>query len=256
MRISPNNTKKKSRRFKKTIFISIFTIVIIPTLVATYQVFLSHWLSRSSPTSPITSASNSPHPIKSTSKAAPSTTTHPPSDSTTTMLPTISPSPTATTTPRFIPKDITLDDSATEQACKWGNNTGYRWHSLQNLDIEGETQLSLGNTVHTKGFACQMRRNEATGYVDATIPPGAATLTATAGQIDKSKDTDATVTFEIINISKDGNIVLETHTLTITEVAEFNVPIEGMTRVRLQATVHSNTPSVDLWAAWAEPKLS
>lgn len=242
---------------------------LIPFIVATYQVYLTLFVNQgstppagtnspaSSETSPITvtpsptstnltpsqSSNNSPETNAEKSRSNspdsqpkdPSTSAHSPEN-----------------TRGFTPKEMDLKDAVSEEWCRWPGNTGYDWKSLRRLSQDHP--VIVAGTTQSRGVACNMRRNEASGYIDFTVPQGASFLDVTAGQMDNSELTSGTVTFEVIDTV--SNEVLESTTLPFGKSESFKIPVNDLIRIRLKVTAHSTDGEVDLWAAWANPIFS
>lgn len=202
-------------------------------------------------TSTHTPASAEPSPIR---------TTPSPSVSPTTQTPTNSPSPTNTPTPmpttnRSPEWNPTLDQAAAKSNC---GNEDWRFDNWRSLGSSSET-TAISQKVYNNGFKCKLTKTLNDGSVDILVPKEANTFTVVAGQSDNSRNTNVTVTFEVINPL--SNEVLDSVSLPLGQAKEFRINVSGIPRLRLKALAEasageSTKNEINVQPVWADPKFS
>ena len=191
---------------------------------------------------------------------SPILTTPSPSVSPTTQTPTNSPSPTNTPTPmpttsRSPEWNPTLDQAAAKSNC---GNEDWRFDNWRSLGSSSET-TAISQKVYNNGFKCKLTKTLNDGSVDILVPKEANTFTVVAGQSDNSRNTNVTVTFEVINPL--SNEVLDSVSLPLGQAKEFRINVSGIPRLRLKALAEasageSTKNEINVQPVWADPKFS
>lgn len=133
----------------------------------------------------------------------------------------------------FSPMLVSLNDAAQLERCRPANNSGSSWR---------EEVASIGGVSQPTAFVCGMGFERPTsGYIDYLVPRGATRITAIAGQLDDSPNTTGVVRFEIVDVTT--NSVLAGSDLSFGQSLQLDVPLDGVVRIRLQATLVSYSTS-------------
>ena len=187
-------------------------------------------------------------------------TTPSPSVSPTTQTPTNSPSPTNTPTPmpttsRSPEWNPTLNQAVAKSDC---GREGWRPGDWTSLGRSSET-TALSQKVYNNGFKCELTKTLDDGSVDILIPKGANTFTVVGGQSDNSRNTNVTVTFEVINPL--SNEVLDSASLPLGQTKEFRIDVSGIPRLTLKVLAEasageSTKNAINVQPVWADPKFS
>lgn len=191
---------------------------------------------------------------------SPILTTPSPSVSPTTQTPTNSPSPTNTPTPmpttsRSPEWNPTLNQAVAKSDC---GREGWRPGDWTSLGRSSET-TALSQKVYNNGFKCELTKTLDDGSVDILIPKGANTFTVVGGQSDNSRNTNVTVTFEVINPL--SNEVLDSASLPLGQTKEFRIDVSGIPRLTLKVLAEasageSTKNAINVQPVWADPKFS
>lgn len=191
---------------------------------------------------------------------SPILTTPSPSASPTTQIPTNRPSPTNTSTPmpttsRPPEWNPTLDQAAAKSDC---GREGWRVGNWRSLGRSSET-TALSQKVYNNGFKCELTKTLDDGSVDILVPKGANTFTIVGGQSDNSRNTNVTVTFEVINPL--SNEVLDSASLSLGQTKEFRIDVSGIPRLTLKVLAEasageSTKNEINVQPVWADPKFS
>ena len=191
---------------------------------------------------------------------SPILTTPSPSVSPTTQTPTNSPSPANTPTPmpttsRSPEWNPTLNQAVAKSDC---GREGWRPGDWTSLGRSSET-TALSQKVYNNGFKCELTKTLDDGSVDILIPKGANTFTVVGGQSDNSRNTNVTVTFEVINPL--SNEVLDSASLPLGQTKEFRIDVSGIPRLTLKVLAEasageSTKNAINVQPVWADPKFS
>ena len=191
---------------------------------------------------------------------SPILTTPSPSVSPTTQTPTNSPSPANTPTPmpttsRSPEWNPTLNQAVAKSDC---GREGWRPGDWTSLGRSSET-TALSQKVYNNGFKCELTKTLDDGSVDILVPKGANTFTVMGGQSDNSRNTNVTVTFEVINPL--SNEVLDSASLPLGQTKEFRIDLSGIPRLTLKVLAEasageSTKNAINVQPVWADPKFS
>ena len=191
---------------------------------------------------------------------SPILTTPSPSVSPTTQTPTNSPSPANTPTPmpttsRSPEWNPTLNQAVAKSDC---GREGWRPGDWTSLGRSSET-TALSQKVYNNGFKCELTKTLDDGSVDILVPKGANTFTVVGGQSDNSRNTNVTVTFEVINPL--SNEVLDSASLPLGQTKEFRIDVSGIPRLTLKVLAEasageSTKNAINVQPVWADPKFS
>ena len=191
---------------------------------------------------------------------SPILTTPSPSVSPTTQTPTNSPSPANTPTPmpttsRSPEWNPTLNQAVAKSDC---GREGWRPGDWTSLGRSSET-TALSQKVYNNGFKCELTKTLDDGSVDILVPKGANTFTVMGGQSDNSRNTNVTVTFEVINPL--SNEVLDSASLSLGQTKEFRIDLSGIPRLTLKVLAEasageSTKNAINVQPVWADPKFS
>ena len=205
---------------------------------------------------PAATSTSTPSPTN----PSPILTTPSPSVSPTTQTPTNSPSPTNTPTPmpttsRSPEWNPTLNQAVAKSDC---GREGWRPGDWTSLGRSSET-TALSQKVYNNGFKCELTKTLDDGSVDILIPKGANTFTVGGGQSDNSRNTNVTVTFEVINPL--SNEVLDSASLPLGQTKEFRIDVSGIPRLTLKVLAEasageSTKNAINVQPVWADPKFS
>lgn len=205
---------------------------------------------------PAATSTSTPSPTN----PSPILTTPSPSVSPTTQTPTNSPSPTNTPTPmpttsRSPEWNPTLNQAVAKSDC---GKEGWRPGDWTSLGRSSET-TALSQKVYNNGFKCELTKTLDDGSVDILIPKGANTFTVVGGQSDNSRNTNVTVTFEVINPL--SNEVLDSASLPLGQTKEFRIDVSGIPRLTLKVLAEasageSTKNAINVQPVWADPKFS
>lgn len=194
-------------------------------------------LTRPSPSvSPTTQTlTNSPFP----------TDTHSPTNTPTPM-------PTTSRSPEWNP---TLNQTVAKSDC---GREGWRPGDWTSLGRSSET-TALSQKVYNNGFKCELTKTLDDGSVDILVPKGANTFTVVGGQSDNSRNTNVTVTFEVINPL--SNEVLDSASLPLGQTKEFRIDVSRIPRLTLKVLAEasageSTKNAINVQPVWADPKFS
>ena len=191
---------------------------------------------------------------------SPILTTPSPSVSPTTQTPTNSPSPANTPTPMLTTSrspewNPTLNQAVAKSDC---GREGWRPGDWTSLGRSSET-TALSQKVYNNGFKCELTKTLDDGSVDILVPKGANTFTVMGGQSDNSRNTNVTVTFEVINPL--SNEVLDSASLPLGQTKEFRIDVSGIPRLTLKVLAEasageSTKNAINVQPVWADPKFS
>lgn len=194
-------------------------------------------------------SSSTPEPADATSTSEPVTerpkTTATSDESSTRDVPE---PPSASTSPAQVPqwqkRELTIENATETQRCKWQGNTGYSWDA---------TSPIIGGQPYGWGFACPLRVEAASGYVDFLVPDGANILSVQVG-LDDRENCTSSVSFVAQNAFTGDPIKEET--AQPGTATPLNVAMDDITKVRL--LVRFAEIGVDPWderciASWGEP---
>lgn len=191
---------------------------------------------------------------------SPILTTPSPSVSPTTQTPTNSPSPANTPTPmpttsRSPEWNPTLNQAVAKSDC---GREGWRPGDWTSLGRSSET-TALSQKVYNNGFKCELTKTLDDGSVDILVPKGANTFTVMGGQSDNSRNTNVTVTFEVINPL--SNEVLDSASLPLGQTKEFRIDVSRIPRLTLKVLAEasageSTKNAINVQPVWADPKFS
>ena len=211
---------------------------------------------------PTTTSTSTPAPTE----PSPILTTPSPSVSPTTQTSTNSPSPTDTYSPTNTPTPMpttnrspewnpTLNQAVAKSDC---GREGWRPGDWTSLGRSSET-TALSQKVYNNGFKCELTKTLDDGSVDILIPKGANTFTVVGGQSDNSRNTNVTVTFEVINPL--SNEVLDSASLPLGQTKEFRIDVSGIPRLTLKVLAEasageSTKNAINVQPVWADPKFS
>ncbi len=205
---------------------------------------------------PAATSTSTPSPTN----PSPILTTPSPSVSPTTQTPTNSPSPTNTPTPmpttsRSPEWNPTLNQAVAKSDC---GREGWRPGDWTSLGRSSET-TALSQKVYNNGFKCELTKTLDDGSVDILIPKGANTFTVVGGQSDNSRNTNVTVTFEVINPL--SNEVLDSASLPLGQTKEFRIDVSGIPLLTLKVLAEasageSTKNAINVQPVWADPKFS
>ena len=205
---------------------------------------------------PAATSTSTPSPTN----PSPILTTPSPSVSPTTQTPTNSPSPTNTPTPmpttsRSPEWNPTLNQAVAKSDC---GKEGWRPGDWTSLGRSSET-TALSQKVYNNGFKCELTKTLDDGSVDILIPKGANTFTVVGGQSDNSRNTNVTVTFEVINPL--SNEVLDSASLPLGQTKEFRIDVSEIPRLTLMVLAEasageSTKNAINVQPVWADPKFS
>lgn len=235
-----------------TILTFVAALLTIPTHLA------QNLVDRFYPPSNTPAATSTSTPIPT--NPSPILTTPSPSVSPTTQTPTNSPSPTNTPTPmpttsRSPEWNPTLNQAVAKSDC---GREGWRPGDWTSLGRSSET-TALSQKVYNNGFKCELTKTLDDGSVDILIPKGANTFTVVGGQSDNSRNTNVTVTFEVINPL--SNEVLDSASLPLGQTKEFRIDVSGIPRLTLKVLAEasageSTKNAISVQPVWADPKFS
>ena len=235
-----------------TILAFVAAVLTIPTH------FAENLVDRFYPPSNTPAATSTSTPIPT--NPSPILTTPSPSVSPTTQTPTNSPSPTNTPTPmpttsRSPEWNPTLNQAVAKSDC---GREGWRPGDWTSLGRSSET-TALSQKVYNNGFKCELTKTLDDGSVDILIPKGANTFTVVGGQSDNSRNTNVTVTFEVINPL--SNEVLDSASLPLGQTKEFRIDVSGIPRLTLKVLAEasageSTKNAINVQPVWADPKFS
>jgi len=235
-----------------TILTFVAALLTIPTHLA------QNLVDRFYPPSNTPAATSTSTPIPT--NPSPILTTPSPSVSPTTQTPTNSPSPTNTPTPmpttsRSPEWNPTLNQAVAKSDC---GREGWRPGDWTSLGRSSET-TALSQKVYNNGFKCELTKTLDDGSVDILIPKGANTFTVVGGQSDNSRNTNVTVTFEVINPL--SNEVLDSASLPLGQTKEFRIDVSGIPRLTLKVLAEasageSTKNAINVQPVWADPKFS
>lgn len=211
---------------------------------------------------PTTTSTSTPAPTE----PSPILTTPSPSVSPTTQTSTNSPSPTDTYSPTNTPTPMpttnrspewnpTLNQAVAKSDC---GREGWRPGDWTSLGRSSET-TALSQKVYNNGFKCELTKTLDDGSVDILVPKGANTFTVVGGQSDNSRNTNVTVTFEVINPL--SNEVLDSASLPLGQTKEFRIDVSGIPRLTLKILAEasageSTKNAINVQPVWADPKFS
>ncbi len=205
---------------------------------------------------PTATSTSTPAPTE----PSPILTTPSPSVSPTTQTTTNTPSPTNTPTPmpttsRSPEWNPTLDQAAAKSNCGYED---WRFENWRSLGSSSET-TAISQKVYNNGFKCKLTKTLNDGSVDILVPKEANTFTVVAGQSDNSRNTNVTVTFEVINPL--SNEVLDSVSLPLGQAKEFKINVSGIPRLRLKALAEasageSTKNEINVQPVWADLKFS
>lgn len=205
---------------------------------------------------PAAASTSTPSPTN----PSPILTTPSPSVSPTTQTPTNSPSPANTPTPmpttsRSPEWNPTLNQAVAKSDC---GREGWRPGDWTSLGRSSET-TALSQKVYNNGFKCELTKTLDDGSVDILVPKGANTFTVMGGQSDNSRNTNVTVTFEVINPL--SNEVLDSASLPLGQTKEFRIDVSGIPRLTLKVLAEasageSTKNAINVQPVWADPKFS
>lgn len=235
-----------------TILTFVAALLTIPTHLA------QNLVDRFYPPSNTPAATSTSTPIPT--NPSPILTTPSPSVSPTTQTPTNSPSPTNTPTPmpttsRSPEWNPTLNQAVAKSDC---GREGWRPGDWTSLGRSSET-TALSQKVYNNGFKCELTKTLDDGSVDILIPKGANTFTVVGGQSDNSRNTNVTVTFEVINPL--SNEVLDSASLPLGQTKEFRIDVSGIPRLTLKVLAEASAGegtknAINVQPVWADPKFS
>ena len=235
-----------------TILTFVAALLTIPTHLA------QNLVDRFYPPSNTPAATSTSTPIPT--NPSPILTTPSPSVSPTTQTPTNSPSPTNTPTPmpttsRSPEWNPTLNQAVAKSDC---GREGWRPGDWTSLGRSSET-TALSQKVYNNGFKCELTKTLDDGSVDILVPKGANTFTVMGGQSDNSRNTNVTVTFEVINPL--SNEVLDSASLPLGQTKEFRIDVSGIPRLTLKVLAEasageSTKNAINVQPVWADPKFS
>lgn len=235
-----------------TILTFVAALLTIPTHLA------QNLVDRFYPPSNTPAATSTSTPIPT--NPSPILTTPSPSVSPTTQTPTNSPSPTNTPTPmpttsRSPEWNPTLNQAVAKSDC---GREGWRPGDWTSLGRSSET-TALSQKVYNNGFKCELTKTLDDGSVDILIPKGANTFTVVGGQSDNSRNTNVTMTFEVINPL--SNEVLDSASLPLGQTKEFRIDVSGIPRLTLKVLAEasageSTKNAINVQPVWADPKFS
>lgn len=235
-----------------TILAFVAAVLTIPTH------FVENLVDRFYPPSitPAAASTSTPSPTD----PSPILTTPSPSVSPTTQTPTNSPSPANTPTPmpttsRSPEWNPTLNQAVAKSDC---GREGWRPGDWTSLGRSSET-TALSQKVYNNGFKCELTKTLDDGSVDILVPKGANTFTVMGGQSDNSRNTNVTVTFEVINPL--SNEVLDSASLPLGQTKEFRIDLSGIPRLTLKVLAEasageSTKNAINVQPVWADPKFS
>lgn len=208
-------------------------------------------------TSTSTPSPTDPSPILTTPSPSVSPTTQTPTNSpfpTDTHSPTNTPTPMPTTnrSPEWNP---TLSQAVAKSDC---GRESWRPGDWTSLGRSSET-TALSQKVYNNGFKCELTKTLDDGSVDILVPKGANTFTVVGGQSDNSRNTNVTVTFEVINPL--SNEVLDSASLPLGQTKEFRIDVSGIPRLTLKVLAEasageSTKNTINVQPVWADPKFS
>lgn len=197
---------------------------------------------------------------------SPILTTPSPSVSPTTQTLTNSPFPTDTHSPTNTPTPMpttsrspewnpTLNQAVAKSDC---GRESWRPGDWTSLGRSSET-TALSQKVYNNGFKCELTKTLDDGSVDILVPKGANTFTVVGGQSDNSRNTNVTVTFEVINPL--SNEVLDSASLPLGQTKEFRIDVSGIPRLTLKVLAEasageSTKNAINVQPVWADPKFS
>lgn len=229
-----------------TILTFVAALLTIPTHLA------QNLVDRFYPPSNTPAATSTSTPIPT--NPSPILTTPSPSVSPTTQTPTNTPTPMPTTSrsPEWNP---TLNQAVAKSDC---GREGWRPGDWTSLGRSSET-TALSQKVYNNGFKCELTKTLDDGSVDILIPKGANTFTVVGGQSDNSRNTNVTVTFEVINPL--SNEVLDSASLPLGQTKEFRIDVSGIPRLTLKVLAEasageSTKNAINVQPVWADPKFS
>ena len=235
-----------------TILTFVAALLTIPTHLA------QNLVDRFYPPSNTPAATSTSTPIPT--NPSPILTTPSPSVSPTTQTPTNSPSPTNTPTPmpttsRSPEWNPTLNQAVAKSDC---GREGWRPGDWTSLGRSSET-TALSQKVYNNGFKCELTKTLDDGSVDILVPKGANTFTVMGGQSDNSRNTNVTVTFEVINPL--SNEVLDSASLPLGQTKEFRIDVSEIPRLTLKVLAEasageSTKNAINVQPVWADPKFS
>lgn len=165
---------------------------------------------------------------------------------------TSTPMPTTSRSPEWNP---TLNQAVAKSDC---GREGWRPGDWTSLGRSSET-TALSQKVYNNGFKCELTKTLDDGSVDILIPKGANTFTVVGGQSDNSRNTNVTVTFEVINPL--SNEVLDSASLPLGQTKEFRIDVSGIPRLTLKVLAEasageSTKNAINVQPVWADPKFS
>lgn len=208
----------------------------------------------------LAACSHAPKPDATpTPTATPEPTTASPSPTATTSSPAPSasiaspmPSAMASKSPEWNP---TLDQAVAHSDC---GSEDYRPADWTTLAGSSDTS-AISRKVYNNGFKCELTKTLDDGSVDILIPKGANTFTVVGGQSDNSRNTNVTVTFEVINPL--SNEVLDSASLPLGQTKEFRIDVSGIPRLTLKVLAEasageSTKNAINVQPVWADPKFS
>ena len=235
-----------------TILTFVAALLTIPTHLA------QNLVDRFYPPSNTPAATSTSTPIPT--NPSPILTTPSPSVSPTTQTPTNSPTPTNTPTPmpttsRSPEWNPTLNQAVAKSDC---GREGWRPGDWTSLGRSSET-TALSQKVYNNGFKCELTKTLDDGSVDILVPKGANTFTVMGGQSDNSRNTNVTVTFEVINPL--SNEVLDSASLPLGQTKEFRIDVSEIPRLTLKVLAEasageSTKNAINVQPVWADPKFS
>jgi NPCBM/NEW2 domain len=160
--------------------------------------------------------------------------------------------PTTSRSPEWNP---TLNQAVAKSDC---GREGWRPGDWTSLGRSSET-TALSQKVYNNGFKCELTKTLDDGSVDILVPKGANTFTVMGGQSDNSRNTNVTVTFEVINPL--SNEVLDSASLPLGQAKEFRIDVSGIPRLTLKVLAEasageSTKNAINVQPVWADPKFS
>jgi NPCBM/NEW2 domain len=160
--------------------------------------------------------------------------------------------PTTSRSPEWNP---TLNQAVAKSDC---GRESWRPGDWTSLGRSSET-TALSQKVYNNGFKCELTKTLDDGSVDILVPKGANTFTVVGGQSDNSRNTNVTVTFEVINPL--SNEVLDSASLPLGQTKEFRIDVSGIPRLTLKVLAEasageSTKNAINVQPVWADPKFS
>ena len=259
----PNTQNNWFKRNRNTLYLTFLPIVFTAIIELLFHP-IHNAIDRFYPPSitPAAASTSTPSPTD----PSPILTTPSPSVSPTTQTPTNSPFPTDTHSPTNTPTPMpttrrspewnpTLNQAVAKSDC---GREGWRPGDWTSLGRSSET-TALSQKVYNNGFKCELTKTLDDGSVDILVPKGANTFTVMGGQSDNSRNTNVTVTFEVINPL--SNEVLDSASLPLGQTKEFRIDVSEIPRLTLKVLAEasageSTKNAINVQPVWADPKFS